>query len=151
MKDDKKFIMEARFEITHTAGTISANELFIGLTSYSASATAFFATNGSARTFDDGIGWYSPASDTDIDVIVGENDVFDNTTVISTYATATWYTMSLYYDGDDIFLYKNGTHVATMTPSAIPVSVVGPVFFLKTAEAKVHQLLVDYLFVASER
>ncbi|MBW2003090.1 MAG: hypothetical protein JRI72_00535 [Deltaproteobacteria bacterium] len=150
LTSDKKFLMEVRFEITHTAGNIEQNELFLGLASYQTGAN-FFATAGTTRTFDDGIGWYSPDADTDIDLICGENDSFDNVTVKATYATATWYTMSMYYDGTDIYTWVNGTDSGSLTPSAIPVSVVGPTFYFKSGEAKVHQLLVDYLFCAKER
>lgn len=144
----KKFIMETYFEITHTAGNIDQNEWFIGLAS-AQTGTGFWKST--ARTFDDGIGWYSYDGDTDFDLIVGENDVFDNVTVKATYATATWYRASVYYDGTDCYCYLNDDSVAKLTPSAIPVSAVGPCFFLQTGEAKVHQLLVDYLFVARER
>jgi len=146
----KKFLMETRFEITHTAGNVEQNEFFIGLATSQAGAN-WFATDGTARTFDDGIGWYSPDADTDIDVICGEDDVFDNVTVKATYVTATWYIMTIYYDGTDIYTYVNGAASGALTPSAIPVSVIGPCFYLKSGEAKIHQLLVDYLFVAKER
>ena len=150
MKSGKKFWMESRFEITHTAGNIQQNELFIGLAT-SQTGADFFEADGTARTFDDGIGWYSPDADTDIDLIVGENDTFDNVTVKATYATATWYVMSVYFDGTDLYCYRDNSLVATLTPSVIPVSVVGPTFYFKSGEAKVHQLLVDYFLVAAER
>jgi len=149
MTANKKFLMEAYFEITHTAGNIAQNELFIGLASNQAT-TDFFAADGSARTFDDGIGWYSPDADTDIDLICGEADVFDNVTVIATYATATWYKVSLYYDGADIYTWVNGTHTGYLTPAQIPISVTGPAIYFKSGEAAVHQLLVDYLLIARE-
>jgi len=150
MTAGKKFFMEAKFEVTHTAGTISENEIFIGLSSYQTGAN-WFATNGSARTFDDGIGWYSPDAEASIELIVGENDVFDTVDAIATYATATWYTCTCYYDGTNIEYSVNGTAGGTFTPDQIPVSVVGPTIYLKTGEAKVHQLLVDYLMIAKER
>ena len=146
----KKFLMETKFELTTTAGTIEQAELFIGLATNQTGAD-FFATDGTARTFDDGIGWYSPDADTDIDLICGEADVFDNVTVKATYVTATWYTMSMYYDGTDIYTWVNGVDSGCLTPSAIPVSVVGPTFYMKTGEAKANTLLVDYLMVAKER
>lgn len=146
----KKFLMETKFEITHTAGSVEQNELFIGLASNQAT-TNFFAADGAARTFDDGIGWYSPDADTDIDVICGENDVYDNVTVKATYLTAIWYTMSLYYDGTDIYTWVDGADSGKLTPAQVPVSVVGPAIYFKSGEAKVHQLLVDYLFIAKER
>ena len=149
MTAGKKFVMEIRFEIT--AATIAQNELFLGLASWHAVGATFFATDGTARAFDDGIGWYSPDADADIDVIVGENDVFDNQTVIATYVTATWYTCSLYYDGADIHLWINGTSVGSMTPAQIPVSAVGPTIWFKTGEAAVQTFLCDYIYIAAER
>ena len=145
----KKFIMETSFEI-YTASTIAQNELFIGLASYQTGAN-FFLTNGTERAFDDGIGWYSPDADADIDVICGENDVFSNITVKSTYVVSTWYKMNIYFDGTDINCFVNDVGVGKITPSAIPVSVVGPTIYFKCGEAAAHQLLVDYLTVAKER
>lgn len=149
MKIGKEFLMEARFEIT--AATIASNELFIGLAT-NQTTTGYFLDNGTARTFDDGIGWYSPDADTDIDLICGEADAFDNITVKATYVTATWYTMSMYYDGTDIYTWVDGLSTGIIAPpDQIPVSKVGPSIYFKTGVAEVHTLLVDYLFVASER
>ena len=150
MTAGKKFLMETSFEITHTAGTIDNNEFFIGMSTNQTGA-GWWATDGSARTFDDGIGWYSPADDTDIDLICGEADVFDNVTVQATFVTATWYRMTMYYDGTDIYTWVNDTSSGTLTPNQIPVSVVGPSIYLKSGEAKDHQLMVDYITVAKER
>jgi len=148
MTSGKKFLMETRFEITAT--TVASNELFIGLAT-NQDTTNYFATDGSARTFDDGIGWYSIDADTDIDVICGENDVYDNVTVKATYVTATWYIMSLYYDGTDIYTWVDGADSGKLTPAQVPVSVVGPSIFYETGASEIHTLLVDYLFVAKER
>lgn len=148
LESGKKFIMEVSFEITHTAGNIDQNEWFLGLAS-AQTGTNFWKS--SARTFDDGIGFYSYDGDADFDLIVGENDVFDNVTMKATYVTATWYRAAVYYDGTDCHCYLDDVSVASLTPSAIPVSAVGPTIFLQTGEAKVHQLLVDYIFVARER
>lgn len=150
MTSGKKFFMEAKFEITHTAGNIDQNEIFIGLASFQAT-TNFYLADGTARTFDDGIGWDSPDGTADLNFIIGEADVFDTTAHVTTYATATWYTLSVYYDGTNCYLYTNGTLVKTLTPDQIPVSVVGPTIYMKTGEGKVHQLLVDYLLVVKER
>lgn len=150
MKSGKKMILETRFEAT-TAGNVDENEIFVGLASYSASVTAAFATDGSARAFDDGIGWCSMDGDTNINFIVGENDVFDTQIQKTTYVTATWYTLSCYYDGTDIHLYTDGVGAGKLTPDQIPVSVIGPMFFFKAGEAARHYFRVDYLFAAFER
>jgi hypothetical protein len=151
MKSGKKAIFETRFEITHTAGNIEQNELFIGLASYSASVTAAFATNGTAMAADDAIGFYSPDADTNINFVIRENDVADSQIIKSTYATATWYIMTAYYDGTNAYLYVDNVEAGILNPDQIPVSVIGPSVFFKSGEAKVHQLLVDYIFCAFER
>lgn len=151
MKSGKKMLFETRFEITHTAGNIAQNELFIGLASYSANVTAAFATNGATMAADDAIGLYTPDADANINFVVREADVADSQIIKSTYATATWYIMSTYYDGTDIFLYVDNVAAGILNPDQIPVSVVGPSIFFKSGEAKVHQLLVDYIFCAFER
>jgi len=150
LTSNKKFLLETKFEITHTAGTIAENELFIGLASLQTGAN-FFATNGTARTFDDGIGFYSYDALADIQAICGEADVYSTVTAVATYVTATWYTLTMYYDGTDIKVWSNGNLAGSMTPTAIPISPCGPAIYFKTGEAKVHQLLVDYLLVAKER
>lgn len=144
----KKFVMETSFEIT--AANVDDVELFIGLGTSQTGAN-FFATNGTARTFDDGIGWYTTDGDTDIDVICGENDVFDNVTVKATYVTATWYRMSIYYDGTDITCYVDDVAVAKLTPSAIPISVTGPTIYFKSGAGEAQAFLCDYLLIAKER
>jgi len=148
LESGKKFFFEARFEVTAT--NVDENEIFIGLAT-NQTTTNFFAADGTARTFDDGIGFYSTDGDTDIDVIVGEADVFDNVTIKTAYVTATWYTMSIYYDGTGITCYVDGTAVAKLTPSAIPVSAIGPAMWFKSGEAAAHILKVDYITAIKER
>jgi hypothetical protein len=150
MKSGKKFFMETYLEVTHTAGNIDQNEIFVGLASYQTGAN-FFATDGTAMTADDMIGWGKADADTSLYLWCGENDVVDEESAIGTLATATWYRLSVYFDGTLLHYFLNDLLTGVVTPTAIPVSVVGPTFYLKTGEAKVHQLLVDYLFVARER
>jgi hypothetical protein len=149
MTSGKKFIMETRFEIT--AATVAQCEMFIGLASYSASVTAAFATAGTTLNADDGIGLYSGDADANINFVVGEADVYDSQVLITTYVTATWYQVSMYYDGANIYLWLNNARNDVLTPDQIPVSVIGPMFFFKAGEAAEQTMLVDYLFVAAER
>ena len=149
MTSGKKFMMETRFEIT--AATAAQNEVFVGLASYSASVTAAFATAGTSLDADDGIGWYSGDADANINFVVGENDVYDDQVLITTYVTATWYKVSVYYDGTDLYLWVNDVTSGKLTPDQIPVSVIGPMFFFKAGEAAEQTFLCDYLFAAFER
>lgn len=150
MQVGKKFIMQTYLERTVT--TIAQNEMFVGLAS-SQTATTFMATNGLSRTFDDGIGWISyDTTGASIHGICGENDVFSTTVVKTTAVTATWYKLSVYYDGAALHWYVDDQKVKTNTPTAVPISVVGPTFYFKAGADELAQtLLIDYLFVARER
>lgn len=149
MTSGKKFFMETSFETT--AASIADTEIVVGLTSSHAVGANFFATNGTARTFDDGLAFVSVDGSATLNLLVGENDVFDSITAMTTMVTATWYKFSVYYDGTDIYLYRDDVLIATHTPNQIPVSVIMPVIWFKTGAAAVQTFLVDYLFVAAER
>jgi len=149
MTSGKKMILETRFEVT--AANVDEDEVFIGLASYSASVTAAFATAGTTLNADDGIGFYSGDGDTNINFVVGENDVYDDQVLVATYVTATWYKLSVFFDGTDIYLYVNDAMSGKLTPDQIPVSVIGPMFFFKAGAAEAQQMLTDYLFCAFER
>ena len=149
MVSGKKFFMETSFEIT--AADAAQNELVIGLTSSHAVGANFFATDGTARTFDDGLAFVSIDAAVGIDLLIGEADVFDTLPCIATTVTATWYKLSVYFDGTKVHLYKDDVLISSTTPDQIPVSVIMPAIWYKTGEAAVQTLLVDYLFVAAER
>lgn len=149
MVSGKKFFMETSFEIT--AAAPAQNELVIGVTSPHAAGAGFFATDGTARGFDDGLAFVSVDAGAGIDLLVGEADVFDTLPCISLIVTATWYKLSVYYDGTKVHLYKDDALLSSTTPDQIPISVVCPVIWYKTGAAAVQTLLVDYLFVAAER
>ncbi len=148
MKTGKKFVMETYFELT--AATIASSELFIGLASGEAT-TNFMAADGLSRTFDDGIGFLKLDASSTVNTVVGENNAFDTTSTIGTIVTATWYKLAVYYDGATLYMYLNGAQVASLTPTQIPVSVVGPTIYHKTGTGEVQTLLVDYILVAAER
>jgi len=148
MVSGKKFFMETSFEIT--AAAPAQNELVIGLTSSHVTAT-LFATDGTARTFDDGLALVSVDAGAGIDLVIGENDVYDTLPCIPLIVTATWYKVSVYYDGTKVHLYKDDVLMSSNTPDQIPVSVIMPVIWYKTGASAVQTLLVDYLFVAAER
>ncbi len=149
MTSGKKFFMETSFELT--AATIIESEIVIGLTSSHAVGANFFATNGTARTFDDGLAWVSVDGSAALNLLVGENDVFDSINAMTTLVTATWYKFSIYFDGTNIYQYRDDVLISTTTPDQIPVSVIMPAIWYKTGAAEAHTFLVDYLFVAAER
>jgi hypothetical protein len=84
-------------------------------------------------------------------LVVGENDVRDHVPLGTAMVDATWYKASIYFDGTDIYYYVNDVRAGAFTPTAIPVSQVGPAVWFKNGEAKIKTLLVDYIFVAAER
>ena len=149
MQSGKKFFMETSFEIT--AATIAETEFVVGMTTPTAVGANFFATDGTARTFDDGLAWVSVDGSAELNLLVGENDVFDTIPSILTMVTATWYKLSVYYDGTKIHQYKDDVLISSNTPDQIPVSVCAPVVWTKSGKAEVQTTLVDYLFIAAER
>jgi hypothetical protein len=153
MRSGKKFFMRTRFEPT-VAGTIGQEEIFIGLAdqvSIAASATAFMTANGIALATDDAIGFVSYDGSAEVSVVVSENDVRDHVPVGTAMVSATWMDLAIYFDGTDIYYYVNDVAAGAFTPTAIPVSPVGPMFWFKNGEGQIKTLLVDYLFVACER
>lgn len=149
MVSGKRFFMETSFELT--AAAPAQGELVIGLTSSHAVGANFFATDGTARAFDDGIALVSVDAGAGIDLLVGEADVFDTLPCIALIVTATWYKVSIHYDGTKIHLYLDDALISSTTPDQIPVSVIMPAIWYKTGTGAVQTLLVDYLFVAAER
>lgn len=154
MRAGKKFFLQTRIEITEEAGgTIGQEEFFVGLADNAGFATIanFMSANGLALTTDDCVGFVSYDGSAETNVVIGENDVRDTVPVGAAMVDATWVKYTIYFDGTDLYYFVNDAAAGAFTPTAIPVSPVGPAYYLKAGEDKNKTLLVDYLFVACER
>ncbi|GAF88919.1 unnamed protein product, partial [marine sediment metagenome] len=152
LRDGKKFFMKTKFELTVT--TVATSCLFIGLCDSLSPATstpAFMPATGlHPVASDDVIGFVKYNAESIVNGVIGENNVHDHVP-LHTMVTAVWVTLGMYFDGTDLYMYVNDVPAAAITPSAIPISQMGPVFWLRAHADEVTQLLVDYLFVAAER
>jgi hypothetical protein len=151
MRSGKKFFMETKLMAT-VAGTIAQSELFVGIANSvqtAADVTTFIAADGLSLTSDDHIGWFSPDGDAKVYFAVHENDV-GSLTPVGTMVTATWITLSVYYDGTDCYLFTDDLASGAITPT-IPVTACGVHYWFRNGEAQIKTLLIDYLFIAAER
>jgi hypothetical protein len=164
MRSGKKFFMTARFKVdVVTAGSTILNaELFIGATSLNATGahTDIFNAGGTAVVADDHVGWICLDPGASLYHGMTENDVGTITDTGLDVTDNEWIDVGMYYDGTDVELFQkqpapSGNDVmhtiGKYTPTAIPVSVIGPTVSMKTGEAKARTLYVDYLFIACER
>jgi hypothetical protein len=147
----KKAGYEIKFKIDTAQQTIGEEEFVVGLTSPTAeAAAAFMDAGGTVRTFDDGVAFVSYDGSTDIDIVMGEDDVFSNDDGIATYADDTWMVLSFYWDGKSANFYKDDVWLARLY-NTMPTSVVTPMMFFREGEAHARVIYVDYWIAACER
>jgi hypothetical protein len=147
----KKAGFETKFKINTSQQTIGQEEFVVGLTSPTAeAAAAFMDAGGTVRTFDDGVAFVSYDGSTDVDAIMGENDVFGNDDGVATYADNTWMTLSIYFDGVAANFYKDDVWLGRLY-NTMPTSVVTPMFFFREGEAHARVISIDYWIAACER
>lgn len=146
----KKLVLECRCKVQiGGGGVLGQEEWVIGLTSVQ-TGTNFMAADGLSRTFDDGLAFISYDGNANFTCLQGENDVFSQEVDAAAYADDTWMVLTIYYDGARAFFYKDGALIATLTANE-PTSVITPMMFIKAGEAVAKVLIVDYLFIATER
>jgi hypothetical protein len=148
--NSKKLWFECRCKVAKgSGGTIGQEEVAIGLSSVQ-TAGNFFAADGTSRAMDDFIGFLSYDGDANIDIAMGENDVFSTETAVTTYVDDTWMVLSVYYDNSTAYFYKDDAEVGRLSTNE-PTSVVTPMMYIKAGEAKAKVLHVDYILVIAER
>lgn len=154
---NKRFYMQMRFNLTFaSAGTIAANEMFLGLATEQ-TTTNFMNAGGTALAVDNALGFVKYDAVGAMAAVVRASDVESTDGGVITPTTATWITAAIYYTGTVSKFYagtaadgSDMTLVATLS-GVDPTAAMTPTFFVKAGEAKANILNVDYLFVASER
>lgn len=150
LESGKKAFMETKMEMT--AATIATHFWAIGLlypeaagdTTNIADDTTFVLIS------DDTWAFFKDGNQSAVKGRSGENDVNTDATILATQVTATWYTWSCYYDGTDMYWFRDGVLIAKSTPSAVPVTPVAPTIVMITQKAEAVVLKVDYLTVICE-
>jgi hypothetical protein len=145
----KKAFFEAKIKVDKgAAGTIGQQELFVGLAAVETGVN-FTAADGLTMTSTNCVGFWSMDGSTNLAAISRVADVESIEAAASTYADATSYVLSWYFDGTTIKFYKDDTQIASLT--AFPTAAVTPTLYIKAGEAAPAVLTTDYVLVAVER
>ncbi len=155
----KRTFFMARFNLTLAAsGTISANELFIGLAKVQTS-TSFMNAGGTALTVDNCIGFVKYDATATMASVVRVSDVESSDAGLITLTSATFVNVAWYYDGHQTKFWQgtavDGSDMSFASPlSTLQADVTGamvPTLYVKAGEARANVLNTDFYFVAQER
>ncbi len=153
---NKRTYMQFRFNLAHAAGTIAANEIFIGLAT-EASGTSIMVSGGTSLTADNCLGIVKYDGNAAIGSVMRAADVESTDGGLLTLTTGTWVTVGVYYTGTQAKFYLGSDAagadlklVSTLTGND-PTAVMTPLIFFKIGEAKANILSVDYIGIWTER
>lgn len=151
LESGKKAFLETRLELT--AATLDTHFWAVGLLEPEAAGDTSKIADDTTFVLlaDDSFAFYKDGNQSSIYGRCGENDVNTNTAMFTTQVTATWYRLSAYYDGSEIYWYVNNALVGVATPAAIPITPVAPTVIMITQKAEAVVLKVDYLTVVLEQ
>lgn len=146
---NKQAFFEAKVRVDKGAGgTIGQQELFAGLCTVQTGAN-FFAGDGLSMTVDDCVGFSSYDGSTNLNAVARISDVESAQVGASTYADATYYVLTWYFNGSYIIFYVDGTEVARLFK--FPTGAMTPCLYIRAGEGAASVLTTDYVFVAIER
>ena len=143
----KKFYLETRVKFTHTAGTVKANEWFVGW----ASDEQATASGGILWDADEILGFGHLDADTSVYFISREDNNNQLISLGADLTTGVYAKFACYFDGTNFNLYKDDSLVG-VSPMTELNDDEGMVFqvLLKTGEGKTNTLNVQYALLACE-
>jgi len=145
----KKAYFEAKVKVDKgAAGTIGQQELFIGLCTVQTAAD-FVAADGLSWAVDNAVGFGSFDGSTNLDAVIRKADAESIQDAAGTYADATEYVLSWYFNGSNVTFYIDDAMVGQFF--AYPTGVMTVCLYIKGGEAKPAVLTTDYVLVAVER
>lgn len=155
----KRCFFMARVNLTlASGGTISANELFVGLGTVQ-TTTNFMNAGGTALTVDNCIGFVKYDGTATMASVARVSDVESSDAALFTPVDSTYMNVAFYYDGKQIKFWQgsavDGSDMSYASPlSTLQADVVGgmvPTLYIKAGAAKANVLKTDFYFVAMER
>ena len=147
----KKAIFDTRIKVVKAStGTIGEEGFVVGLSEVATGANFMDGPPPATIAVDDIWGFLSYDGTTNIVALQGEAGTHSTEVGCTTYADDTYFTLSIYWDGTKSTFYKDDVKVCEITTNP-PTSVIAPVVFFGTGEAKADKFYCDYLFVATER
>lgn len=149
--NSKRMYFEAKVKLAlASAGTIAANELFIGLAAQQ-TTTSFIGSTGLALTVDNCIGFVKYDADSTLGAVLRKSDLESTDGSLKTPVDGVYTTLAFYYDGNSsVKFYVDGLLKSELT-SNIPTADMTPTLYIKGGEAKANVLSCDYILVAAER
>lgn len=152
MRTGKKLFFSCKFEITHTAGTVNNQEMFVGLAENTMTSwSMLFNAAGTGIVSDDTFGFLTLDGGASIYFTNTENDSGYIVDTGKDIETGRWFEMAVYWDGTNIELFCDGWSLGKYASAAAPTTGCSLTFGCKNGEAKARNLLVDYMFLAIER
>ena len=153
----KRLYMQMRFNLAlASAGTIAANEIFIGLAT-EATGTSLMNSGGTALTADNALGVVKYDAGAALASVMRASDVESTDGSLHTPTDGAWVTIGIYYTGSQAKFYvgtaADGSDcklISTLTGND-PTAVMTPTIFVKAGEAKANILSVDYIGIWRER
>lgn len=103
-------------------------------------------------SFTDGIAFTKNDGDALINLSVAKASSVVTTPALSTFVAATFTTLAFYYDGKDLFAYKDGVQIARLLSPVIPdTNNLRITFHHQNGDANARTMLIDRIFAAQER
>ncbi len=146
----KQFYFETRVTLTDNGTDMDQYELLVGFTSNQSGAN-LLAAAGTSYTFDDGFGFGHLDGDTTLSFVARQSDVEQRISFGEDLVSDVPTRLGVWYDGVNYNLYFNGV----LKTSAIQVvynddAATGMSLFVKNGETKTKDLLINYVYLASE-
>ncbi len=146
----KKFYFETSVTLTSSGGTVAQAESLVGFTS-DIQTTGFIDTLGTAWAWNDGIAFTHLDAATEISLTVGNGGTLQTFGLGQDYVSGTRIRLGCYYDGVTYRAYADGVEVASAARvTAVGTTACGISLYSKNGESQDKNLLVNYIYLASE-
>ena len=146
----KKFYFETSATLTSSGGTVAQGEYLVGFTS-DVQTTGFIDTLGTAWAWNDGIAFTHLDAATELSLTVRNGDTAQTIALGQDFISGTRIRLACYHDGVTYHVYADGVEVANATRvTAVGTTAIGATLYSKNGESQDKNLLVNYLYLATE-
>ncbi len=148
--NSKQFYFETRATLTDNGTDPNQHESFIGFAE-DVTTSNFVATAGTSWTFEDGFGFAHLDGDTAISFVAMQSDTIQTITTGKEYVSGEPRRLGCWYDGTNYNLYVDGELVIVAKRTVYnDDAVMGMSLYVKNGEAKTKDLVINYVYLATE-
>ena len=143
----KKYYFETIVKLTHSSGTMAANEWFLGYTNDEVA----LAAGGTVWDFENGFGFGQIDGGTPV-FVTNDSDSEQSIPLSGTLVTATYRKYACYFDGTNYNLYEDDVLITQVVANPVPVAdaPLGFSIHYKSGEAKTNDFQAKYSYLAYE-